>query len=79
MCQLYLNKKDVMKDFSEDNSTPVDLAYSGSYTNLLTLAFVHLFYNAYLFNCARSSLWQAGSNSLTRDQTQALCNGSTES
>ena len=49
MCQLYLNKKDVMKDFSEDNSTPVDLAYSGSHTNLLTLAFVHLFYNAYLF------------------------------
>ena len=49
MCQLYLNKKDVMKDFSEDNSTPVDLANSGSYTNLLTLAFVHLFYNAYLF------------------------------
>ena len=34
MCQLYLNKTDVMKEFSEDNSTPVDLTYSGSYKSI---------------------------------------------
>ena len=33
----------------------------------------------FLFGCTRSQMQHAGSSSLTKDQTQALCIGSTES
>ena len=38
----------------------------------------YFFFNIYLFGCAGSLSWHVGSSSLTRDQTQAPCTGSTE-
>ena len=37
------------------------------------------FFTIYLFSCAGSLLWHVGSNSLTRNQTQAACIGSVAS